>query len=135
MLEAFYSFASAALEIEPKEKFDRQSKNHSARENYCTPQPSWAPVNICVFLQEKSNKSMREKRFAHADFLTGMFFKKTNILQKPSMLKNQEFWKNNAKCDTKMTKQFSYQPTVKVMISGWAWTPIVILAICAKSKV
>ena len=26
MLEAFYSFASAALEIEPKEKFDRQSK-------------------------------------------------------------------------------------------------------------
>lgn len=34
MLEAFYSFASAALKIEPKEKFDRQSKNHSARENY-----------------------------------------------------------------------------------------------------
>lgn len=34
MLEAFYSFANAALEIEPKEKFDRQSKNHSARENY-----------------------------------------------------------------------------------------------------
>lgn len=51
---------------------------------------------------------MREKRFAHADFLTGMFFKKT------------VFCKNNAKCDTKMTKQFSCQPTVKVMISGWA---------------
>lgn len=90
MLEAFYSFASAALEIEPKEKFDRQSKNHSARENY-PPSPGLTPVNICIFLQEKSNKSMREKRFAHADFLTGMFFKKTNILQKPSMLKNQEF--------------------------------------------
>ncbi|WP_279090087.1 hypothetical protein [Bartonella apis] len=52
---------------------------------------------------------MREKRFAHADFLTGMFFKK-----------NQVFCKNNAKCDTEMTKQFSYQLAVKVMISGWA---------------
>ncbi len=51
---------------------------------------------------------MREKRFAHADFLTGMFFKKT------------VFCKNSAKCDTEMSKQFSCQPTVKVMISGWA---------------
>ncbi|OLY45938.1 hypothetical protein PEB0150_009260 [Bartonella apis] len=58
---------------------------------------------------------MRKKRFAHADFLTGMFF-----LKKPTFCKNQVFCKNNAKCDTELTKQFSYQRAVKVMISGWA---------------
>ena len=53
MLEAFYSFASAALAIEPKEKFDRPSKNHSARENYCTPS---AQLNARQHLRFSSGK-------------------------------------------------------------------------------